>query len=322
MILTLMVDDDDMIELKNLVFALSYMDNGAYTTDNPDRLVWAFQKLRGIFAPYKISLQQFVTNQTSLQTFIDENQEQTPETVKLLGIKWNRLTDTFTTNRLHLNLEANTKRLILRSIHENFDPFNFNGPLLNRARIFMHELQTNRNLNWDTKLSDDLLKEWKNICKQVNSAPEISLKRFVGKRNGRFRLIAFTDSSKVMYGTVLFIQDLDTQEVNFLLAKNKLVCKTLQNKTIPSLEFHALVLGAETLVDTYRGLAGERAVVPVNIEELHVYTDSMICIDWINAYVNKFEKLYQKRSVFVLNRLDKLSKICELIPITFSFVQG
>ena len=60
-------------------------------------------------------------------------------------------------------------------------------------------------------------------------------------------------------------------------------------------------------METYRGLAGGRAVVPVKIEELQVFTDSMICIDWINAYVNKFENLYQKRSVFILNRLDKLS---------------
>ena len=115
-----------------------------------------------------------------------------------------------------------------------------------------------------------------------------------------FRLIAFTDSSKVMYGTVLYIQDLETLDVSFLLAKNKLVGKQLQNKTIPSLEFHALVLGAETLVETYRGLAGERTVVPVKIEELQVFTDSMISIDWINAYVNKFEKLYQKEKCIYL----------------------
>ena len=139
----------------------------------------------------------------------------------------------------------------------------------------------------------------------------------MGRRDGKFRLIAFTDSSKVMYGTVLYIQDLETLELSFLLAKNKLVGKQLQNKTIPSLEFHALVL-----VETYRGLAGERAVVPLKIEELQVFTDSMICIDWINAYVNKFEKLYQKRIVFILNRLGKLSHLCEYVPIKFSFVQG
>ena len=186
----------------------------------------------------------------------------------------------------------------------------------------MHELQTNRNINWDTKLSEDLLRNWENICKQVHSAPDISIKRFVGRRDGKFRLIAFTDSSKVMYGTVLYIQDLETLEVSFLLAKNKLVGKQLQNKTIPSLEFHALVFGAETLVETYRGLTGERAVVPVKIEELQVFTDSMVSIDWVTAYVNKFEKLYQKRRVFILNRLDKLSQLCEYVPIKFGFVQG
>ena len=44
----------------------------------------------------------------------------------------------------------------------------------------------------------------------------------MGRRDGRFRLIAFTDSSKVMYGTVLYIQDLETLEVSFLLAKKQI----------------------------------------------------------------------------------------------------
>ena len=77
-------------ELKHLIYALSYMDNGAYTTDDPDRLVWAFENLEQIFSQYKFSLQQFVSNNMALQSFMDENQEPTPEGVKLLGVKWNR----------------------------------------------------------------------------------------------------------------------------------------------------------------------------------------------------------------------------------------
>ena len=108
-----------------------------------------------------------------------------------------------------------------------------NGPLLNKAIIFIHELQNNRNLNWDTKLYEDLLTTWGNICKQINSAPNIFLKRFVGRRDGRFGLIAFTESSKGMYGTVLYIQDLETLEVSFLLAKTNWWVNNYKIKLFP-----------------------------------------------------------------------------------------
>ena len=61
------------------------------------------------------------------QLFMDENQGSTPEGVKLLGVKWNKITDTFSTNKIYLSREANTKQLILMSIHENFDPYNINN---------------------------------------------------------------------------------------------------------------------------------------------------------------------------------------------------
>ncbi|XP_064086246.1 uncharacterized protein LOC135201319 [Macrobrachium nipponense] len=81
-----------------------------------------------------------------------------------------------------------------------------------RARLFMHSLQCRKEVGWDDTLSDDELREWTNICKQVNGVPEIPVKRFVGRRNDPFQLIAFCDSSKHIYGVVLFIKNLRTKE--------------------------------------------------------------------------------------------------------------
>ena len=57
----------------------------------------------------------------------------------------------------------------------NFDPHNFNGPVMNRARLFMHRLQIDKSLGWDTELSADQIREGHNIAKQVNLTPEISV---------------------------------------------------------------------------------------------------------------------------------------------------
>ena len=54
-------------------------------------------------------------------------------------------------------------------------------------------------------------------CKQVNSVPEIPIKRFVGRRDDPYKLIAFCDSNKDVYGVVLYILNLKKNGISFLL---------------------------------------------------------------------------------------------------------
>ena len=196
------------------------MDNGAFSSSNKEDLAWAWLELIRIFMQYQFNLQQFATNDDILQRQLDETAEEpTPETVNLLGLQWNRCEDKLLVKPLRLDITASTKRGILRSLAQNFDPFNYNGPLLNRARIFMHKLQCDNSLKWDTKLSSAHLREWKNICNQIKSTPDIKLTRCVGNRDSTYKLIGFTDASKLMYGTVVYIQNQDTLETSFLIAK-------------------------------------------------------------------------------------------------------
>ena len=133
-------DDDGFKELKINIYDLAYMDDLAYSANESEELKDAYSRLGEIFTPYKFGLQQFVTNDSDLQKCIDDEQE-TPKTVKILGLVWNRERDTLSTRKLILDKTASTKRTILSSLASNFDVYLFNGPLLNRARLFMHRLQ-------------------------------------------------------------------------------------------------------------------------------------------------------------------------------------
>ena len=106
------------------------------------------------------------------------------------------------------------------------------------------------------------------------------------------------------------------------MAKNKFVNTQLKGKGIPSLEFQAIILGAECLIGIYKDLTGPNSIIPINIVELQLYTDSMVSLNWIDTHVNKLGKTQQKRSVFITNRLNHLNKICESFPIKFNFVSG
>ena len=322
LILDTQFDDREVSELKRSIYSLSYMDNCAISTNDRFKLNWAYSQIPSIFSHYGFNLQQFVTNDSELQDKIDSYYKvETPITVKLLGVQWNRNTDTLSTKSIMLQTQAVTKRQILSSIATQFDLFGFNGPVLNRSRLFLHGLQCDKTLGWDDKLSDGLIREWQNIARQANSTPEICIDRYVGQRNGNFKLIAFCDSSRHIYGTVLYIMNMDSGRLGFILAKNRIVNKQLEGKSIPTLELQSLALATETLVDTYRELTGNSCVNPLNIVGLEIYSDSLVALSWLDSFSNKMSKM-QKRSVLVLNRLKHIDKLCEYCPIKFSFISG
>ena len=157
-------DTEEVRNLKRHIYNLAYMDNLAFSSNDLDTIRWAYSVLPSIFSPYKFDLQQFITNDEELQENIDQGNDSTPRTVKLLGLLWDRVADTISVRKLELDQNAKTKRSILSSIASNFDVFSFCGPLLNRARLFMHGLQCAKEVGWDECLQHDQIREWVNIC--------------------------------------------------------------------------------------------------------------------------------------------------------------
>ena len=199
----------------------------------------------------------------AIKSFSESGKSELNENVELFGMIWNKCTDQLMTKKKKLNSDANTKRLILKSIAENFDPYNFDGPILNRSKLFLHDLQMQDNLDWDDTLIDDQVNQWKNIARQVNNSESVAVDRFVGRRDGSYKLFAFVDSSKVMYGTVIYILDEETNKLSFLLSKNRIINKSSENRSIPTLELQAIAFGCETLVELREELAGPLCLNPV-----------------------------------------------------------
>jgi len=313
-------DSQQLKNLKKSIYDLAYMDNLAFTCNGTDELNWAYNKLNDIFTPYKFSLQQFATNDVQLHERISPG-ECMSDDVKLLGLVWNRGEDTLAPAKLCLNEEARTKRTILSSIASNFDIFGMAGPLLNRARLFMHELQCQKSLGWDNPISDEQRNNWRNISRQVNNAPPVSHPRCVGRRDDEYELRVFTDSSKTIYGTVVYLYNLRTKHTSFVTSKNRIVNQQMENKTIPSLELQAISLGVECAMEIRRELCGTACVTPVIITKIRLFSDSLVCLSWLNSYVNDLDKM-QNRSIFVMNRLNSIKKLCEEFPVQFRFCAG
>ena len=312
-------DSDKLKDSKKLLYTLFYMDNGAFNGSAED-VKWMFNKLNSIFNPYKFDIQQITSNELSIQNEVDKsNEEITPDQVPLLGIRWNRISDKLSAKPIELNPNANTKRLILRSIASQFDLNNYQGPLLNRARIFMHKLQCTQSLDWDKKLDKDLIKEWKNIVAQANKSLPVEISRCVGERSDDYELVAFTDASKSIYAAVVYINNLTTGNMSFLCGKNRMVNRQLETKSIPTLELQAIALGVEVLIDIKDQLSGSLCLNPINIKSMKLFSDSMISLHWLNSFCHRQDKM-SKQSVFVINRLTQINRLCKVNPVSFRFV--
>ena len=206
-----------------------------------------------IFAPYCFDVQQISTNELTLQGEISADlKESSAESVKLLGLLWNKKDDILCTRPIDLDRNANTSRKVLTSIASQFDIDGFNMPILNRICIFMHLLQCDRTIGWDDVLSPELQRSWKNICAQAKSCPPIEVLRFVGPRDGTYKLLVFSDTSHDLYGSVIYLYHNESQRLSFVCAKNHIVNNKLKGKSIPSLELNALVLGVDNLMDVYK----------------------------------------------------------------------
>ena len=313
-------DEEWMVNLKKLIYDLSYMDNCAVTCNSSDELRAVF--VTSIFNPYKLQLQQFITNHSPLQDHIDSSTgDITPNCVELLGLNFDRMRDKFYTKPTILDPLANSKRKVISSIASNYDVLQINGPLLNRARLFAHKLQCDPKISWDYEINSLDQKEWKNICRQLNNSPSLEIVRCIGNRDSVYELICFTDASKVMFGCVLYLRDKATGLVSFIKSTNRLVSKQLEFKSIPCLELHSIAHGVEKLHETFKDLSGANAVVPINIESLHLFSDSMVALTWINARTVKLAKT-QKFPPFVMNRVENIARLCEDKEINFKFIAG
>ena len=305
-------------DLRNMLYNLSFMDNLAYSSNYKFDIDKAFHKSINIFSHFGFNLQQFGSNLSELESKFGEDSVESSE-IKLLGILWLKDKDLLTNKNVKLNIEANTLRSILSSVNSCFDPLALALPCRNRAKLFLHGLQKDGSITWDVPLGSDRLREWKKICKSYNAGVEPSIPRYIGNYNGTHDLLVFTDASKDFYGCVIYLKNLDTHELHYVTAKNKVVSTKGVGRTIPVLELFAVSYGVECVIDLYSNLAG--AFCPIKFHNLHLFTDSMISLSWLAAKVNKTSKVERKGTI-INNKLNNIIKLCETHKVVFHHVKG
>ena len=83
---------------------------------------------------------------------------------------------------------------------------------------------------------------------------------------------------------MLYLQEVTTGKLSFVSAKNRMIGTTMQSRTIPVLELYSMSFVVETMFELYKELVS--AFCPVKINNLHVFSDSMISLNWMNSKVS------------------------------------
>jgi len=109
----------------------------------------------------------------------------------------------------------------------------------------------NERLDWDDELSDNYLKEWSEISKQLGNSPLYNLSRFIGvteeiSSSVEYKLVCLCDASGVAYATTIYLHQSSDGNCrsDLIFSKTRLAPS---ETTIPRLELLAVLIGVRAL---------------------------------------------------------------------------
>ena len=148
------------------------------------------------------------------------------------------------------NILAPTKRHIVSTISKVFDPIGIVSPVTIRFKIFLQDLH-NAKINWNSYVTDELLKQWVDITTSIRNSAPITINRYyfrdISGTMKEWRLHGFCDASTRAYAAVVYLQCItnDDQRVAFVASKTRVA--PIKECSIPRLELLGALLLARLI---------------------------------------------------------------------------
>ncbi|KAM7302220.1 uncharacterized protein ISCGN_017737 [Ixodes scapularis] len=252
---------DSNKDIAALLLDSFYVDDlliGAASTEEARRLADGAQTL---LREAGLELRKWNTNSSQLQNLYNQkegNVDSSPqitsikshEVTKVLGLVWDKTTDSFTFSSDHLleilSTNMTTKRFVLRASARIFDPLGFLSPYVIRVKILFQRIWQH-GLGWDEELPEALRQEWTTWCAELKDLQRIMAPRHLQNADGesKLELHVFTDASPQAYGACAYLRAVDRKEnvsVTLVFAKSRVA--PLKTLTLPRLELMGALLGA------------------------------------------------------------------------------
>lgn len=236
--------------------------------------------------------------------------EDNPQSVSVLGVLYDPVSDAFSYKSDIPSHGQVTKRNILSTVARMYDPNGWIAPILFWAKCLLQRLWL-QGLDWDDPLNLDLEREWLSFRTDLDNVRKVSIpRRIMPTRATYVSLHGFSDASESGYAAVVY-QRVQTQDgtvsVHLLMSKSK-VAPIRSRLTIPKLELCGAVLLTKLL--NHVCLCLQRTM---DVQELNGWTDSSIALAWIRTPPHTLQ-------VFEANRVSQIQN--SSVPITWRHVPG
>lgn len=279
-----------------------YVDDLISGESSVERAVHLQKDLMELLQRGGFRLRKWVTNSLEVLSAIPEELQgtQTPmkfdpeETIKTLGIWWEPESDTFRFN-VSVNMKDSepTKREVLSTIAQLYDPLGLVSPVIVQAKILMQQLWLLA-LGWDDVITPDLHRKWKEFCQRLPALSRFRMERHAFIPSYHVAEIhTFADASKDAYGACIYIRSEDSNgdvRVHLLASKSKVA--PLKPVSIPRLELCAALLGSRLF---------EKVVGALDhtFSKSYFWSDSTVVLQWMKSPPRTWK-------TFVANRIAEI----------------
>lgn len=301
----LAIDFKDQYPLEsNIIINDFYVDDLITGAKSVSDLITIRKNIMHVLSSGCFELRQIKSNNSSLieeltsQNFMSKHLVSQNQSAKTLGIMWNSELDNFEYNsKLTLiNPKEVTKRTILSSVSQIFDPLGLLGPVIIQAKILLQKLWLSQQ-SWDEPISVILYKQWMNFYNQILNSQTLKIRRHALLPNAIcVQMHGFCDSSVQAYGACIYLRSENAMgEILTTLVCAKSRVAPLKAISLPRLE----LLGAVLLTKLMKKVSSS---LDIEIAAKYYWTDSTIVLAWIAAEPRCWK-------TFVCNRTSEIQSL-------------
>lgn len=218
---------------------------------------------------------------------------------KILGIKWDPVTDAFSYSYSNSDIKY-TKRSILSTVARIYDPLGWISPLVFSAKVVLQQLWT-LNLSWDDDIPANLAHKWNKFVVDLTNISKLNIPRFVQINNKIIKnhLVGFCDGSSKGFGCCVYlvVEYVSQNYITLLIGKSKVA--PLKTLTVNRLELCGAVLLSRVLRHM---LLLIREKIP--IDSVLAYTDSGTVLAWLHTAPHLLKIFVANRVVQILDNIS------------------
>lgn len=281
-----------------------YVDDLLTGADDLEEAAVITKGVLDILKQGQFDLRKFYSNNNQALKYVTETHSSATilkfgenENTKTLGLTWCPVKDNLMYSISDVRKEKKiTKRIILSTIAQIFDPLGLLGPCTVNAKIIMQQLWLEK-LTWDESLPAHIHAAWSQFRDELPLLNHLKINRLVLCQNAkRIELHGFSDASEKAYGGCVYLRSIGEDgnaHVHLLCSKSKVA--PLKTVTVPRLELS----GALILARLAKKVA---SALRVTLTECTLWCDSTIVLAWLKISPNRLKP-------FVSNRVAEIQEL-------------